>query len=381
MRRLVPVLGLLLAAGASALDRHKLDIDAESADGILLQRIQQEPAPARRQTLLEKYVVEFPKEPGVVWVYEQLLPIYMEAKQYDRVLSAADGLLAMDSNDLDSAHYALKAAEIQKDPYLIRKYSVLCWDLAANAAQAKRPADPDDVADWTKQLEFAKQVQAYSEFVLGAQASAESDPAKKALLVQSLEKRNAQSKYLATAKSDPAHLPIIALSPEKAFEMADRGLLNDPDNEDYLLTVADHYLTVQREFPRVLACALRILEVMPRKSRPEKLSAAEWESKKTKYLAFANWMAGVVYGKQARYGLSDRHLRASLSYIHDDPRLLATAYFYLGYDNYAMAGELRDKGLAVEAVKFSKLCAAIDGPFQPLAQRNLEALRNDFHVE
>jgi hypothetical protein len=381
MRRFVPVLGLLLAAGASALDRHKPDIDAESADGILLQRIQQEPAPARKLALLEKYVVEFPKEPGAVWVYEQLLPIYMEAKQYEKVVATAAGLLALDPDDLDSAHYALKTAEIQKDQDLIRKYSLLCWDLAAKAAQAKRPADPDDVADWTKQLEFAKQVQTYSEFVLGAQAAAESDPAKKALLVQNLEKRNAQSKYLATAKSDPSHLPIIALSPEKAFELADRGLMNDPDNEDYLLTVADHFLTVQREFPRVLACALRILDVMPRKSRPEKLSASEWENKKAKYLAFANWMAGVVYGKQARYGLSDRHLRASLSYIHDDPRLLATAYFYLGYDNYAMAGELRDKGLAVEAVKFSKLCAAIEGPFQPLAQRNLEALRNDFHVE
>ncbi len=61
-----------------------------------------------------------------------------------------------------------------------------------------------------------------------------------------------------------------------------------------------------------------------------------------------------MYGKQARYGLSDRYLRAALGYIQEDQRLLAAAYFYLGYANYALAGELADKGRAIDAVKFSK---------------------------
>jgi hypothetical protein len=89
----------------------------------------------------------------------------------------------------------------------------------------------------------------------------------------------------------------------------------------------------------------------------------------------------VVYGKQGRYGLSDRYLRASLSYIQDNSRLTAAAYFYLGYDNYALASELADKGRAIEAVRFSKLCADMDSPFRSLALRNLEALRNEYNVE
>ena len=56
----------------------------------------------------------------------------------------------------------------------------------------------------------------------------------------------------------------------------------------------------------------------------------------------------MVYGKQARYGLSDRYLRVALSYIQDEHRLLAAAYFYLGYANYALAGELADKGRAMK---------------------------------
>ena len=42
MKISVPVLALLLATGALGVDRHKPDVDPESQDGILLQRIQQE---------------------------------------------------------------------------------------------------------------------------------------------------------------------------------------------------------------------------------------------------------------------------------------------------------------------------------------------------
>jgi hypothetical protein len=110
------------------------------------------------------------------------------------------------------------------------------------------------------------------------------------------------------------------------------------------------------------------------------VSTEEWEAKKSKYSGWANWMAGVIYAKQARYGLSDRHLRAALGHLHEE-RLLAGAYFYLGYDNYAMAGEQRDKGRAIEAVRFDKLCAAIDGPYRESALKNLEVLRNEYNVE
>src|ERR1700679_1813897 len=95
---------LLLIGEARGADRHKLDVDPETLDGILLQRIQQEPTLPRKLALLEKYVVEYPKAPNIVWVYEQLLPIYMEANQWDRVISTADGLLVRDPYDLDSAH-------------------------------------------------------------------------------------------------------------------------------------------------------------------------------------------------------------------------------------------------------------------------------------
>jgi hypothetical protein len=377
MRLYVPAFALFIIAGAFGADRHKIDVDAESDDGILLQRIQQEPLAKRKLALLEKYAVQFPRTASIAWVYEQLLPIYVEAKQLDKVMATAESLLAVDPYDVDAADAALHTAESIKDTALIQKYAALSWDLASKATKSKRPADPDDVPDWAKQVEFAKQLMSYAEYVLSNQAMAESDPQKKAELFRQLELRNPQSKYLIAARTKPVHIDLAAMSPEKA----ERLLADDPDNVDYLMNVADYNMRRDHDLQKVLNYSIRILELMPRKSRPEGTTPDEWERKKNRYMGSANWMVGVIHGKQGRYSLSDRYLRASLSYIRENSQALAAAYFYLGYDNYAMAGELHDRSKAVEAVRYSRLCVAIDGPFQPLAQKNLDVLRNEYNIE
>jgi len=377
MRFSVPAFALLIIAGAFGNDRHKIDVDAESDDGILLQRIQQEPLATRKLALLEKYAAQFQRTTSIAWVYEQLLPIYVEAKQVDKIFATAESLLAIDPNDVDAADAALHTAESMNDATLIQKYAELSWDVASRAAKSKRPADPDDVADWVKQNEFSKQVMNYAEYVLSNRAMGESDPQRKAELLRMLELRNPQSKFLIAAKSKPVRIDLASISPEKA----ERGLVDDPDNIDYLMNVADYNMRREHDLQKVLNYSIRILDVIQRKPRPEGTTPEEWERKKSKYIGSANWMVGVVYGKQGRYGLSDRYLRASLSNIRGNTQALAAAYFYLGYDNYAMAGELHDKGKALEAVRYSKLCVAIEGPFQPLAQKNLEVLRNEYNVE
>ena len=385
MKISVPALALLLApllltGEALGADRHKPDVDPESQDGILLQRIQQEPTQPRKLALLEKYVAEYPKTVSIAWVYEQLLFIYMETSQWDRVLATADGLLAVDPNDVDSAHDALKAAQAQNNPELTAKYGELAWDLASRALRTPKPSDPDDIGDWTKQMTFAKEALDYSEYALASLASAQTDDVKRAELVLALEERDPQSKFLGIAKK-PTVIELASLNPQKAIQLAEEGLVADPNNIDFLMTIADHDMSLEKNLPQVLTYSLRILELVDGKPQPADITPSEWEKKRAKFTGWASWLAGVVYGKQARYGLSDRYLRAALSYIRENQRLLAAAYFYLGYANYALAGELADKGRAIEAVKFSKECAEMDSPFRSLALKNLEALRNDYNLE
>ena len=306
--------------------------------------------------------------------------MYMEANQWDRVIATAEGLLAADPNDLDSAHDALKAAEAQNDPELRAKYAPLAWDLATRTLQSSKPADPDDLPDWTKQMAFAREVLDYSEYTIATLAAAQTDDLKRAELTLLLQERNPQSKFLVLTKKQTV-IELASLNPQKAIQLAEEGLVKDPDNLDFLMTIADHNMSLERNLPQVLAYSLHILELVQGRPQPPDIKLSEWEKKKAKFTGWASWMAGVVYGKQGRYGLSDRYLRVAVSYIHEDQRLLAAAYFYLGYANYALAGELADKGRAIEAVRFSKQCADMDSPFRSLALKNLEALRNDYNVE
>src|SRR5579863_9060751 len=94
---------LLIVACAWGADRRKPQIDPESQEGVLLQRILQEPAPSRKLVLLEQFAGQFPKAPSIAWVNGQLLPIYLDNQQFDKALAAAESLLAADADDLDAA--------------------------------------------------------------------------------------------------------------------------------------------------------------------------------------------------------------------------------------------------------------------------------------
>jgi tetratricopeptide (TPR) repeat protein len=344
-----------------------------------LQRIQQEPTLARKQALLEKYAAQYPQASSIAWVYEQLLSIYKDAKDEERVIAIANALLSADPNDLDAAHDALRASQATGATVLTRIFAERAWDIASKVVLTPKPSDPDDAADWNKQIEFAREVLSYSEFVMATQAADEPDPAMRAALIEALQSRNPQSKFLANAKKTVVDLAKV--DPEKAVALAEQGLVKDPNNEDFLMTVADYKLSHQKELPRVLTYSLRILEIMKTKPKPAALSVEEWQQKKARFTGWASWMAGVVYGKQAHYTQSDRYLREALPRILDNTRLLGAAYYYLGYDNYAIATESGDTNRAFEAAKFSKLCVGIDGPYRPLAQKTLASLRTDFSVQ
>jgi hypothetical protein len=380
MRLLAPTLILMtMAGGAAGADRHKLDIDPESEDGFLLQRIRQEPTVPRRLALLEKYAAQYPTATSAAWVYEQLIPIYAETQQYDKVLESADKLLAIDSTDLDSAHAALRAAEARKDADLMVKYAELSWDLATRTAGLKPPSDPEAAAEWKKQAEFAKDVLPYCEFLLYSVAKQTTDPARKAQVLHELEVRNAHSQYLEVARKEAQRLQVGA--GEITVEAAEKGLVQDPDNEDMLMTMAEFYFSRESELSKSLSYSLHVLDALPRRSAPEGVNAEDFERKKAQYAGIANWMIGVIYAKDARYGLSDRYLRAALASIHEKPQLLAAAYYYLGYDNYAIAGEVHDRGRIQEAMKYNKLCVAMGGAYMQLAQKNIELIRNEYNVE
>ncbi len=106
----------------------------------------------------------------------------------------------------------------------------------------------------------------YAEYVLATQAANEPDAGKRNALIQALVTRNPQSKYLANTRKQSV-VELASADPEKAVRLAEQGLVKDPENEEFLLTVAYYNLGRERDLDRVLQYSLRILELMRKKTQ------------------------------------------------------------------------------------------------------------------
>jgi len=196
MRTWVLVFACFLGAVSGVAQRHEITINAETPEGQLLQQIGQEEDGAKKLALMEKFATAYPKHEGAAWVYEQMVSAGVKAGQFDKALEACDRLLAADPNDARGAHDCLKAAEAKKDPDAVKTWAARTSDVARKVAQAPKPASEDDVEEWKTSVDFAKQLDTYTEYSLYATTLQTEDPAKKIELAEALEQRNPRSQYL-----------------------------------------------------------------------------------------------------------------------------------------------------------------------------------------
>lgn len=361
------------AAFPVAAQRHKLTINAETPEGQLLQQIGLEEDAAKKLGLLEQFAAQYPKHEAAAWVYAQMVPLYSKAGQYDKAMEAAENLLALDPEDARTAHAALKAAEAKKDPDAIKKWAVQVSEVARKVAQKPKPQDEEEAEVWKEEVEFAKQVDTYSEYALYAAALQTPDPRKKIELIETLEQRNPQSQYVPQVRG----VYVVALQQAgeaaKAVAVAEKILETDQSNEDMLLLVADYYLKQNKSPEKVIEYSERMVELMRTKPKPEGVAEADWEKKKTLVTGLGYWMSGVTYATQNKYAQADKQLREALPYIKDNDQLLAVAYFHLGVANYKLEKIL-------DAIKFNQECIKIKSPLQGQAKRNLAAIQAQYRV-
>ncbi len=356
-----------------AAQRHKLTINAETPEGQLLQQIGLEEDPANKLALLEKFTAQYPTHEAAAWVYAQMVPLYSKTGQPDKAMEAAAKLLALDPEDAQTAHAALRAAEARNDPDAIKRWAVHVSEVARKVAQKPKPQDEEEAEVWKQEVDFARQVDTYSEYALYAAALQAQDPRKKIELIETLEQRNPQSQYIPQVRG----VYVVALQQAgetaKAVAVAENILEADQSNEDMLLLVADFYLKQNKSPDKVIAYSEKMIELMKTKPQPEGVADADWERKKTLVTGLGYWMSGVTYAAQNKYAQADKQLREALPYIKDNDQLLAVAYFHLGVANYKLEKIL-------DAIKFNQECIKIKSPLQAQAKRNLAAIQAQYRV-
>jgi tetratricopeptide (TPR) repeat protein len=362
----------LLVAGALLAQRHKVNINTETPEGQALQKVGEESDEAKKLAMFEKFTQDYATSENLAWVYTQMQPLYVKARQPDKAIEIGDKLIALDPEDLETSLGTLKAAEAKKDPDLVKKWSNTTGQIAQKAIAAPQPKDEDE-EEWKKRIDFAKQVNTYSEYALYAMALQTTDPRKKADLIETLEQRDPQSQYLAQVKPMLFQAYTQAGDSQKAVAVAEQILSTDQSNEDMLLTVAYSDLQQGKEPDKVIAYSTKLIEVMNTKTKPEGVSDADWENRKKTITGMGHYFIGKQYFNQKKYGPADKELRIALPLVETNATLKPEVLFDLGLSNYKLEN-------IVEALKFNQQCAAIKSPYQAQAAKNVAAIKGQYHA-
>ncbi len=375
------VLAVFLLAQAAFGQRHKLGtVNAETPEGALLQQIGQEADAGKKVALMEEFAAKFPKHEGAGWVLLQLQGAYSKANQFDKTLEVGDKLLALDPDDVETAHQNLKAAEGKKDLDLIVKWSGATAQIAPKVAAEPQPKDEDEVDYWKHRVDFAKQVVAYTEYSLFNAALTTQDGRKKVQLLETLQQRNPKNAYA-------AQIPGLVFTTyrqlgdnDKAVATAEQILTADQSNEDMLLVVAFNYLQKNQQLDKVLTYSTKLVEVMTSKPKPEGIADADWTARKNQLIGLGHYMIGSVYMNQSKFAPADETLRRALPLVDTNADMKAETLFNLALANFKLGESTKNTQRILDAIKFNEQCAALKSRFQAKAAQNLKVIRAQYRV-
>ncbi len=368
-RTLVTLMVFSLAAFSQ---RHKMEeVDLTKPEGKLLQQLIQENDQPRKTALMEQFVEQFPKAEGTPWVLEQLQAVYVGSNDPDKAVAAGDKLLALDPDDAEVALQCLKAVEAKKDAESIKKYSAAASAAARKMAAAPQPKEADEVEAWKKDVDYAKQVDTYSEYALYRAAVESRDPKATIGLGEMLEQRNATGDYTVRVREPLFAAYRQAGANDKALALAERAAAAGQANEDMLLAVTDHYLQSKKEPEKAHAYSVKIVELMTARPKPEGVSDADWTTRKNLVIGLAHYMNGKLYWNENRFPQADQELRSALPLVESNAALKPEVLYLLAFANYKLEK-------AQDAANYYRACAALKSPYQAMATKNLQAIKAQY---
>jgi len=372
MKPILAMLGLALAVSPVWSQCHKLaEVNTASPEGQLLQQAGQETDGAKKLVLLEQFVTQYPKHEAVGWVYEQMLAGYVKAGDGANAMAIADRLAGIPPECVEVSQQSLKAAELTKDPDLILKWSAKTAELAQKVVASPKPQDADDVENWKARVDYARQVNTYTEYSLYATALRTPDPVKQIALLEALQQRNPKSEYFAKAVDTLFVAYQKSNQLDKAAAFAEKLVDSGQASEDMLLVLADDAVK-KKDREKVHAYSAKLVEMMAAKPKPEGVADADWTRRKNTILGLAHYMSGKQYYEDKSFAEADKELQEALPLVEGNANIHTEVLYLLGYASYKL-----DK--IQEAANYYRACAAVKSPYQTLATKNLTAIRGQYH--
>jgi tetratricopeptide (TPR) repeat protein len=146
---------------------------------------------------------------------------------------------------------------------------------------------------------------------------------------------------------------------------------NGTPSDDMLLVLTQDAVK-KKDRDKVHAYSAKLEEAVSSKPKPEGVADADWTKRKNTILVFAYSTNGEQYFNEGKLAPADQELRKALPLAEDSVAVKTEVLFYLGLANYKMEK-------AQDAYSFFKACAAVKSPFQAQANKNLIAIRAQYH--
>ena len=361
------ILGVaLLVLPVAAQEKQSFVINVGTPEGQLLQTIGQDTDDAHKAALAQDFLSKYPKHEAAGWVCAQLESALVSQKEYDKALEAGEATYA-NVPDMDLAYYATKAAVAKGDVDQVKKWSARTSENARKiTGSGKAPANDED----KQNLEYAKQVDEYSEYALYVTALKEKDNPKTVIdLVETIEKQNLKSRYLPLASRPYFAALEKAGEGGKVCSAADRMSGGGSKNAEAMLVAADCAWRGQRA-ASVVSYGSKALESINSRQKEEGMSDSDWANMKEGIQGTAECYVGVGYSLEQKWGPANKSLRAALPMLKGNEELRGTALFYLGLANYSLGKTIGDKSQMRQGMQFFQQSAAITNPMQDQASKN-----------
>lgn len=277
------------------------------------------------------------------------------------------------SADLEETYTQLQAALPQKDPATVKKLATSVLEITVPGLASPAPADAAEKEEWTKRIAYYRDTQTFAEYALYSTA-AQAPPEVCLDLLTTLEKLSPKSKYMDMAY--PVYFQAMTKTgaAAKIPEVAENALKNLPENEDLLSVLAEAALAKQ-DNAKALSYAERMTTALSKHSKPEEMSEADWQRRRSTMLGRGYFIAGFIYAGRQQNAQANRSLRAALPFIKGIDSMYGPALFTLGLVNYQLGTMTNNKKQVLEAATFSEQAAAIKFAQTEDAWRNVQAMR------
>src|SRR5437868_4840365 len=241
------------------------------------------------------------------------------------------GAQSKDPVDMDTSYESLKKAVADKDAAQVKALAAQTNKAAKAMIATPAPQGDADKDTWTKQVAYAKEVQAYTEFAL-YNTAIQAKPEEAVELLSSLEQQTPKSKYL-----DQGYLYYFKLLNDtgqgaKIPALAEKAVANFPGNDDLLLVLANAAFD-RKQYDRATTYAGRLITAAGKRAKPEGMPAADWEKKKTTELGTGYYIAGMGHAAKNQFPLANKELRSALPLVQNSPAVHGATLFELGVVN------------------------------------------------